>query len=618
MSAMGKFAIPTDAAGGHMLGRRAGLLALGLCVLAGWLIQHPYADITHDGIIYSLLALARLAPDTLGTDVFLRFGSQDRFTVFSPIYALAIRHCDLAVTAALITFVSQMALYGCAWLLARRFMSPASALLAIGLLAVLPGWYASGHLFSYSEDFLTPRLPAEALVLGSLAAVLSHRPRWAIACISAALVVHPIMACAGIAMLSITFIGAPRPKSALLVSAVLLAIALGTALLMPAGPFARFDSEWLGMIFQRTSYVFVSHWDFDDWGRLGVSLSVLSVGWLLGKQPLVRTVCAGAIVTAVSGIALSFLWSDVLHAVLPTQMQFWRWIWIAAVLAVLLSPVIAADCWNSAFLGRAALVLIGCAWLLRTDSGAAFAGLAAVAAAAATRHSFSHLGDGQGILVGSCVLLAVALLINVGDGGSWGLLFAALLAIAWWLQHVLRSTRTLYAFAAALVLGCLAASPAAIRSWTHLHYTPTLRAAFDGWRSQLPANAEVLWPESPVGVWYLLDRPSYWSRPQMAGPIFSRPATLTLDRRTAAIRTALFASRVFRKDASSVTRLRNWLPATLESLDPTGLAVACADPDLGYVVSGLRLGPISLPPIAPDATRPTRQLYIYDCKDFRG
>jgi len=250
----------------HALGRRGGLLALALCVLSAWLIQHPYADITHDANIYSLLALKRLAPDALGADVFLRFGSQDRFTVFSPIFAFAIRHCDLAPAAALITFVSQMALYGCAWLLARRFMSPASALLATGLLVVLPGWYGSHHLFSYTEDFVTPRLPAEALVLGSLAAALSGRSKTALICISAALVVHPIMACAGIAMLLITCVGPARPKPVLLATAVLGVVALGAALLIPVGPFARFDAEWLGMIVEGTPYVFVTNWHFDDWG----------------------------------------------------------------------------------------------------------------------------------------------------------------------------------------------------------------------------------------------------------------------------------------------------------------------------------------------------------------
>jgi hypothetical protein len=616
MSALDKFAIPADTPRDRVLAHRAGLLALTLCVVAAWLIQHPYADITHDGIIYSLLTLARLAPDTVGTDVFLRFGSQDRFTLFSPIFALAARHYDLAPAAALITFISQAALYGCAWLLARRFMSPASALLATGLLAVLPGWYASGHLFSYTEDFLTPRLPAEALVLGSLAAALANRPKTTIACVSGALVLHPIMACAGIAMLLITFVGAPRRKPALWVTAVLLASALGAAVLMPAGPFARFDAEWFGLIAEETPYVFVSTWDFNDWGRLAVCLSTLCAGWLLGEQPLVRTVCACAIVTALSGIALAFLWGDVLHAVLPTQMQFWRWVWIAAVLAVLLCPVIIADCWKRAFFGRAALVLTGCALLLRVDSGAPIAALAAVSAAAVARWS-PNLPYGRTVLTGSCALLAVALCITLGDGGSWVVPLATLLALAWWLQSVLRSARALCVFAAASALACAGVSSAAIRSWTQLHYTPTLRATFDGWRTRLPLDAEVLWPESPVGIWYLLDRPSYWSRPQLAGPIFSRAATLKLQRRTASIRAALLASPAFRKDPDSVTRLRHWIPATLESLDPAGLSRACADPELGYVVSSSHLGPIALPPITPDTARPRRQLYMYDCKDFR-
>ncbi len=160
--------------------RTTALLALGLAVLAIWVVQHPYGDIRHDAMIYSFLALARLHPDTLSNDVFLRFGSQDHFTLFSPIFSFMIRHFDLAAAAAIMTFVSQAALCGCAWLVARRFMSPASALLAVGLLLALPGFYGSGQLFSYTEDFLTARLPADALALGSLGGSADKRMKTAL------------------------------------------------------------------------------------------------------------------------------------------------------------------------------------------------------------------------------------------------------------------------------------------------------------------------------------------------------------------------------------------------------------------------------------------------------
>src|ERR1700736_3584279 len=61
-----------------------------LCVIA-WALSHGYRGIFHDRGLYTLQALARLAPLSLGQDVFLRFGSQDRYTIFSPIYAVASR-----------------------------------------------------------------------------------------------------------------------------------------------------------------------------------------------------------------------------------------------------------------------------------------------------------------------------------------------------------------------------------------------------------------------------------------------------------------------------------------------------------------------------------------------
>src|SRR5256885_8204108 len=70
--------------------RYLALAALGLLAAAAWLVQHPYDGIVHDSALYTLFALAKLHPHTLDNDVFLRFGSQDRYTVFTPLYAGAI------------------------------------------------------------------------------------------------------------------------------------------------------------------------------------------------------------------------------------------------------------------------------------------------------------------------------------------------------------------------------------------------------------------------------------------------------------------------------------------------------------------------------------------------
>jgi hypothetical protein len=598
------------------------LLGLGLAVFAVWMVQHPYGDIRHDAVLYSLLALARLHPDPLSSDIFLRFGSQDHFTLFSPAFAFMIRHFDLAEAAAIMTFLSQAALCGCAWLVARRFMSPASALLAVGLLLALPGFYGSGSAFSYTEDFLTPRLPAGALALASVAAALAQYMKTAVACILAALLIHPIIACAGVVMLVLICLAAPRPRLVATITASLLLVALLAAVLVPQGPFARFDFQWLTLINSYAAYLFLGNWLSVDWVRLGIQVAMLLLGCWFAIQPMLRTVCACAIVCALGGIALTWIWTDLLHVILPTQMQFWRWMWITAALSVLLSPVIVSENWNSgSALRRAALIFIGCSLLLRVDSGAV-ATLGFAIASAVIARWYPQFQYGGYVLLGAFGFLALGLGLAVGDGLPRGAGLAAALFGVWWIGGLLQnSVWKASALCTATALACLAVAPPAFRSWTRFQYTPEARALYSQWRDQLPAHAEVLWPESPVGVWYLLDRTSYWSRNQMAGFVFSRPAAVEINRRMSISRDAILASSVFAespRDAKSVTRLLSWVPATMDSLDRGELSTLCADRNLGYFIGARRLGPTAMPPITPYPDKPNRRFYIYDCKDFRG
>ena len=52
----------------------------------------------------TLQALAHLKPDLLSNDIFLRFGSQDNYTLFSPLYAAVISLLGVEPAASLLTF----------------------------------------------------------------------------------------------------------------------------------------------------------------------------------------------------------------------------------------------------------------------------------------------------------------------------------------------------------------------------------------------------------------------------------------------------------------------------------------------------------------------------------
>ncbi len=164
------------------------------------------------------------------------------FPFSAPTYAGVIALLGPESGAAAVTLLSQLALVACAWQLARRLMSLPLALIAIATLIALPGFYGADRVFTYIEPFLTPRMLAEALVLGSLAAESCERTRAAIALLAAALLIHPLMAAAGIAALLWKHIGIPHPRmTVLLVIAATLGLATPFIRIAPrpVGPFRR-------------------------------------------------------------------------------------------------------------------------------------------------------------------------------------------------------------------------------------------------------------------------------------------------------------------------------------------------------------------------------------------
>src|SRR6202163_448936 len=190
---------------------RLGLAVILLLGIATWALSHSYRGIFHDAGLYTLQAMARLHPDSLAGDVFLKFGSQDGFTIFGPIYAAASRLLGVELAGATLTLVFQWALLAGPWMLARAVMPLSMTMFGVAVLIAMPGDYGSDRIFTCIEPFLTPRMAAEALVLGSLAAALWQRKALAVSLGIAAILIHPIMALAGACALVYLYLGKPKP-----------------------------------------------------------------------------------------------------------------------------------------------------------------------------------------------------------------------------------------------------------------------------------------------------------------------------------------------------------------------------------------------------------------------
>jgi hypothetical protein len=165
-------------------------------------------------------------------------------------------------------------------------------------------------------------------------------------------------------------------------------------------------------------------------------------------------------------------------------------------------------------------------------------------------------------------------------------------------------------------LACAALVPFAYPPWTHFYYTPALSEKFAPWRAEIPPHAEVIWPDNPVGSWYLLSRPSYWSPHQVVGAIFSREKSALMRRRTTSIQKALEDTPMSATRDVDIASQGLLPPMTAQKLTLEGLRTACSDPDLSYVVSWLHLRPTPSPAIAIDPAKPNSRLYLYRCSDL--
>ena len=522
-----------------------------LCTIT-WALAHGYRGIFHDASLYTLQALAHLSPESLSQDVFLRFGSQDRFTVFSPFYAAASQLLGTEPAAACLTLALQISLFAGAWFLARAVMPAPLALLGVAVMIAIPGDYGPGRIFTCVEQFLTPRMGAEALVLGGLAAALSAQRWLAVALIAVAMLVHPIMAAAGVVALGCIWFALPHRRSGFALLSVTAAALATVALVLPVGVWGRFDDAWLTLVMNRSPYLFLGHWQLDDWSRVAVTLTTLVVGVSTLPRAPGRFLCLAALVTTVGGLLLTLFACDLLRLVLITQLQPWRWQWLGTVTAALLLPEILRTRWLTGTDGRTTAMLLVAAWIFALGEFALVASAAAIASMALLRRLKPP--EVRLIFWGACGMLAIAILWRLTSNLEFtdvhyldshiplwlrramsfthdGAVPMAVIALTWWLADVSRGRLGSIFIAALAAAGCVALFPQTWKTWTTREYPPELVAQFAPWRELIPPNAQVFWPESPLANWLLLDRPSYLSAAQTSGMVFSRQTAIELERR---------------------------------------------------------------------------------------
>jgi hypothetical protein len=607
---------------------RLGLLVLLLLWTVTWALSHGYSGIQHDGQLYTLQALAHLQPQSLSQDVFLRFGSQDRYTLFSPLYAAVIGWFGTDTASESLTFILQLAFVASALVLALRLVSPTPALFGVSVLIAIPGAYGAFRAFSVMEAFVTPRMAAEALVLCGLAMALSARPKLAVALTALAMLLHPVMAAAGFAALACLYGAIPRPRLTAVASVVAVIALVTISLALPFGPFSRFDAQWLQLVRLRNPYLFLGNWAPADWLRTIVILTTLLVG--VGTLPVgrARTLCSVTLITGVCGLALTLIACDLLQLVRFTQLQPWRWMWLATVTAALLLPAITLAGWQTGFAGRATVLLLASAWILGNDPLALYVAAAAIASMVVTR----RLGASTARLLfyGTCGLLVIAVTARMGWNSllleslyldpslpGWmrkaasftadGTIPVAVALLTMWLVSRPRGTPGLVVLLVLATAACICLLPPTWSRWTHRQFPAAVVARFAPWRELIPPGSEVLWPESPLQAAVLLERPDFLSKLQTTGVVFSREAAMEMWRRALALGAIVTPAGFFEFDGAGMT------------LGPSSaqLERACGTGEFSFVVTGTRLSWPALAEVPKDVWHTSNGLRLYRCADRR-
>lgn len=620
------------------------LLPLLLLLAAAWLLAHPWTGLWHDSRLYALQALRRLAPGNFQNDLYFLYGSQDSFTLFSPLFAACIAAMGLPAAAQLLYLLGSALWLTATGFLLATFLRGLPFWLGMLCLVLLPSDYGPlVGIFTLGEPFPTPRIFAEALSMLALAWLLRGRWHWSLLALCLAVLLHPLMT-AGAALAGLLFLGMGRPRL-LLLGVALGAGALALGVAIGVSPFDRvvlgMDSEWLSHVIRQVPMVTWDGWHADRWlSRTAVAFSLVLAAARLADGRQARFFACLAAAGAL-GLLASWLGTGWFHNLLLIQAQPWRALWLLQMGAVLAQAWLLSNYWQRGGLIRILLLALVVATLTRNSIGGALAVLAALALCWQLRRAAPlALSDA------TCRALA-ALLLALGtvwlaevlklatDSGvlapqviedtaariwGWTLLSTGALALAGVALLLLVWRWTDAAQPGRYPLACLAAlaSLALASLWRiappGYAYPISEQARRDAravFQPLIAPKAVVYWENDVRGSWFLLQRSNYVSADQLAGAAFNRGTALEGARRLARLQKLGMRDSVREHDATTAKLRMSELPVP----DEAGLAYVCSDPVLDFVVLTWRLGDGGIARVDDRLYR--RSYYLYDCAHLR-
>lgn len=615
------------------------LTGLGI-LLTLWYMEHPYFGIFHDGRLYTGQALEYLNPKTYANDLFFLYGSQNKYTIFTLGYAKAIDYLGLNYAVLGLTFLGLGLWFSSSIYLIATLVSDWIFWLALSVITLLPGNYGSGYIFEYAENFLTPRLFSEALVLFSIG--LAYKDRWWYSGILllSSFATHPLITLPAIPILF--FYRGSYSKSWLMWFTVVLCV---SSLLvgLEVEPFGRLlkvmDDEWYDIVMQRSPHLTITSWKTVDWMTVMINLSILMCAWQVAEPPLKKLFSAVLITTCIA--LFIFLLGDVVfHNVLIIQLQCWRILWLTQWFAYFAIAWLIGNYWRTSEFSRLIILLFFSAWLMREHTGALISVFATVAWSwqVAGNHSpqiTKLIRVGAYLIVGQALvwfMLNIDIdyqIINFYFSGveEWAYRLhrigegIVLIPLLWLIRHiVIRGDLQRYSYL--IFIGTAIFLGFTLYTWHKPQpgLFPQDSQAYDEFsefRRLIPEMSVVYWKgdseaEPLLNTWLLINRASYISKPQSAGVVFNRSTAIEAKRRANNVLPLSI------QDSFSVSSL---VPAKAltrqEKPNRIGLVAVCQDLKLDFVVLSEPVFDVQY--LAQQTVSRTKaHHYLYACQPLRS
>jgi len=571
-------------------------LSLVLLVAAVLLYSHPFTGIRHDGTLYAGEALARLLPDQFRDDIYFRYGSQGRFTLFPTLYALLIATFGVGGGTIVGLLVASASYLASAWYLIAFVAPPRWRVIC--LLSVILGWtlYGGVRVFAYSEPFLTARSFAEPAVLVALGLLARRRLVAAGVALLVGLAMHPLIAAAGVLIAWVVLVQQDRRWLLLGVGAAAAVAVIG---LTGRGPFAdlfdRYDATWLALLQEANPQAFVTSWSVFDYGIVVFDVVVL---WFASRFVDVarRRLIVAAMLVGVGTIVMSLLLVDFALNPFFGKLQIWRAEWVMQWLAMASLPIVLATLWQRAEHGRLAALFLGVGWMAPHSLVPAVLGMMAIA--------IDHLGprvplSKTTVRLVAAVVIMTALTITVQhevrvwtfgiqQNLDWRLIASGAVSFNLVLLAVaLVFIRLLPRLGKGSVLVALVLLCGASALWDQRPaWTRTLESYTPGrpvWAGLIEPDEKVYWYRDLIAPWVLLGHGNYYTPQQGSGAVFSRDMTIEFERRRR-LTTVLELQ-------EQVCRLMNNLSEKLSACEPDKQAFSevCREGGIDYLVLQSRL-----------------------------